>query len=147
MVRGTHTLKFGVEVRRIQLDQGNSANGTLVYSSLSLPAGSFLVNSVSSATFNDPLPLNGLRKTEVYSYAQDEWKFRPNLTLNLGLRYDILQHLSRSPRQSHSVRLRHLRGSGLLWRREPASATPTRSTSIRAFHLHGRLRLSETAKP
>ena len=32
MVRGAHTLKFGVEVRRIQLDQGNTSNGTVVYS-------------------------------------------------------------------------------------------------------------------
>src|ERR1700728_2648116 len=87
MVRATQTLKIGAEVRRIELDQGNTANGTVVYSSLNLPASSFLVNSVSSATYNDELPLNGLRKTEVYSYGQDEWKASRNLTLNLGVRY------------------------------------------------------------
>lgn len=89
MVRGAHILKFGVEIRRIQLDQGNTANGTIVYSSLNAPASSFLANSVSSATYNAELPVNGLRKTEVYSYAQDEWKLRPNLTLNLGVRYSF----------------------------------------------------------
>jgi hypothetical protein len=61
MVRGAHTLKFGVELRRIQLDQGNTASGTVVYSSLNSPTSSFLANSVSSATFNDALPIYGLR--------------------------------------------------------------------------------------
>src|ERR1019366_7741487 len=85
LVRGAHTLKMGAEVRRIQLNQGNTANGTVTFSS----ASSFLANLVSSASFADPLPINGLRKTEVYSYAEDDWKVQPNLTLNLGVRYSF----------------------------------------------------------
>jgi hypothetical protein len=82
-VRGNHTLKLGVEVRRIQLNQGNTSNGTITFSS----AANFLINSVSSATYAQALPVNGLRKTEIYSYAEDEWKLLTNLTLNMGVRY------------------------------------------------------------
>ncbi len=85
LVHGAHMLKFGVEVRRIQLNQGNTANGTVTYSS----AAGFLANSVSSASYALPLPVNGLRKTHIYSYVEDQWKVSPSLNLNLGVRYSF----------------------------------------------------------
>lgn len=84
-VHGRHTVKTGVEVRRIQLNQGNTASGTVTYSSLA----AFMANNVSSATYAAPLPVNGLRKVLTFAFVQDEWKLRPELTLNLGVRYNI----------------------------------------------------------
>lgn len=84
-VRGKHTAKFGVEVRRIQLNQGNTANGSITFAS----AAQFQANQVSSASYAAALPVNGLRKTSVFAFAQDEWKLRPNFTLNAGVRYSF----------------------------------------------------------
>ncbi len=87
-VKGAHTLKLGLEVRRIQLNQGNTASGSVTFSS----AANFTANKVSSANYAAPLPVNGLRKVQVYTYAQDEWKPRPNLVVNAGLRYSFFDH-------------------------------------------------------
>lgn len=84
-VRGRHILKFGAEIRRINMNQGNSPSGTLTY----LTLNNFLSNSLDSATYASLLPLKRLRKTQAYGYVQDEFKVTQNLTLNLGLRYSF----------------------------------------------------------
>jgi Carboxypeptidase regulatory-like domain len=84
-IKSRHTLKAGVEIRRIQLNQGNTESGTITYAS----TAAFDTNSVSSATLNGTLPVNGLRKTQFYGYVQDEFKWTPNFNLNLGVRYSF----------------------------------------------------------
>ena len=84
-VKGRHTLKAGAEIRRIQLNQGNSASGTVNFAS----QAAFAANQVSTATLTGVLPVNGLRKTQYFGYWQDEFKWLPNLTVNLGARYSF----------------------------------------------------------
>jgi outer membrane receptor protein involved in Fe transport len=84
-VKGRHTAKAGAEIRRIQLNQGNTASGTVNFAS----QAAFAANQVSTATLTGVLPVNGLRKTQYFGYLQDEFKWLPNLTVNLGARYSF----------------------------------------------------------
>src|SRR5581483_471887 len=84
-VKGKHVIKAGAEVRRVQMNQGSTANGKI-----SFPTIDALINDqVSSASLTSTQPVMGLRKTQVYGYIQDEYKLRSNLTLNLGARYSF----------------------------------------------------------
>jgi hypothetical protein len=84
-VKGRHVIKAGVEVRRVQMNQGSSTYGTVSFNSLS----SFAADQAYKASITGTYPVNGLRKTDLFVYFQDEFKWRPNLTLNLGVRYTI----------------------------------------------------------
>ena len=83
--RGSHTVKAGVEIRRIQMNQGKTISGKITFTSVEALAA----NNISKVTLSDALPDNGLRKTDSIGYIQDEWKLRQNLTLNLGARYTV----------------------------------------------------------
>jgi hypothetical protein len=96
-VMGTHSLKFGGDVRRQRFDQ-------LLYFDVN---GEFFFDQTSTNTtlgdtaFSDYLlGLPGgygqgsaqhehVRSTGLYLFAQDSWKMRPNLTLNYGLRWEL----------------------------------------------------------
>jgi hypothetical protein len=87
LVRGKHTLKFGANVMRVRL---NNSGNTLTTQSLSYAStDDFVANKASSATYLQGEGVVGNRRTFYQGYAQDEFKVTPNLTLNLGLRYEF----------------------------------------------------------
>ncbi len=84
-IHGRHTLKTGVEIREIQLNQNSGEHGTVTFATLQ----ALRANQVRRASVTGALPVNDLRKSWFIGYAQDEYKATPRLTLNLGARYTV----------------------------------------------------------
>jgi hypothetical protein len=86
IIRGRHTFKTGVEIRRIWLNNSGEALpvGTLTYTS----SQNFINNVVDSISLNGALGVGGNRRTFWMGFAQDEIKASSQLTLNLGVRYE-----------------------------------------------------------
>jgi hypothetical protein len=97
---GNHSLKFGGEVRFVRLYTDRLGGTTYSYANLA----SFLTNTAATVQYlgdeSSPSPFNNgatgnrYAKQEYYiGYAQDEWRIKPNLTFNYGLRYEYYSPL------------------------------------------------------
>jgi hypothetical protein len=85
-VRGKHTLKFGFDIRRVQLNATATLGNDYELTYASTP--NFQNNILSQASLVNNLPTTGFRRTEYATFAQDEYRVTPTLTMNIGLRWE-----------------------------------------------------------
>jgi hypothetical protein len=101
---GAHTFKWGTNIinRRMMQFQSGSAKGGFNFDSRTTSNGagsggdavaSLLVGYPSSTSRSKTLYWPDLRSTEFGFFIQDDWRVNRKLTLNLGLRYDIITPL------------------------------------------------------
>ena len=89
ITRGKHSIKFGGAFERmfLQVTALTDPNGIWFFSNLQ----NFLTNVPSKfqGGIASSLTPRNLRQNIFGAYIQDDWRWKPNLTLNLGLRYEM----------------------------------------------------------
>ncbi|HET8548276.1 MAG TPA: carboxypeptidase regulatory-like domain-containing protein [Bryobacteraceae bacterium] len=102
-VAGAHTMRFGYEYRKYFLNERNkNGTGTFRFSPLQtdMPGfsnetghafASFLLGAANSAGRGVNILFSGFRHPSHAFYVTDDWKVTPKLTVNFGLRWEVIQ--------------------------------------------------------
>ncbi len=100
VIRGSHSLKFGVDVQTQGINDvfPQDVRPEVIFvgfgppfdaNTFGLTTGTFL-SATATNPVNPPTLLRGMRRRQFAAYAQNTWRVRPRLTLDLGLRYEFV---------------------------------------------------------
>jgi hypothetical protein len=124
---GTHTIKFGVGVERMQFNEHTYQEPGGLYKFADYTH--FLEGIPNS--FEAELPIvdqpREFRQTLVGAYVQDDWKMRSNLTVNIGLRYEMVTVLKDA--QNRLTNLADITGSSIVCAQQFTAPVPTQAGS------------------
>jgi hypothetical protein len=96
-VWGSHTIKAGLQLSLEQVNVNPNAtfNGSFLFSGSETGSdfADFLIGVASNYNQADSGPYYGRHKY-AGGFAQDSWRVRPNVTVNFGVRWDLMQYWS-----------------------------------------------------
>jgi hypothetical protein len=103
-IHGLHTLKFGTSMNFYQKTENAAGNnvGSFSFSTTPRPSGSaatttmqqwanFLLGKVSTFTQADQDLTPNIHAKQYEFYVQDDFRWKPNLTINFGVRYSLFR--------------------------------------------------------
>ncbi len=131
-VLGVHTLKFGFTYNHYEKKENAASTnaGSFTFTPASVPTGTttynqafanFLLGNVASFSQASEDITPDILAQQFEFYGQDDWKVRPNLTINIGLRYSNF----RQP----------IDGNGQLTNFDPATYNPANAAPLLANGL------------
>jgi Carboxypeptidase regulatory-like domain/TonB-dependent Receptor Plug Domain len=99
-VLGSHTIRFGASYNYYQKKENAAgANaGTFTFTNVTTPAGgnafqqsfaNFLLGNAASFSQTSLDITPDMRAQQWEAFAQDDWRIKPNLTINFGVRYSL----------------------------------------------------------
>ncbi|GAC1662214.1 MAG: hypothetical protein NVS9B4_15590 [Candidatus Acidiferrum sp.] len=104
-IRGNHTFKWGVDVRRVRDDllqtqtfnprgtfrfkPGQTATTTNAKTSFANSFASFLIDVPNQVGRDLPVVFPAYRQSWFFFYGSDKWQVSPKLTVDLGLRWEL----------------------------------------------------------